>query len=254
MNTGHTTPDTAPSDGGPAPTGRPASKSKSWLTAAILLAVALTGGVIVLQTYRSLLREQAEIRQRMNRLPIISRLEENLIATERSGDAVELKDLKGKVILAGHVYTRCPRGCAGVATIMEGIQQDFGNDPAFHLVSFSVDPEHDDPAQLREFCRVQGIDGSNWWFLTGEGESIRQYLVKQFRFNPVREIPEAERMNEWDLFAHDMRVALVDSKGHVRGFYDVLSADHGEIAIEKLRRDLRQLLDEAHEGSEDSAS
>src|SRR4051794_22967617 len=62
-------------------------------------------------------------------LPKLSRLENNLVLTERSGKTVELKELKGKVLVACWVYTHCPRGCPGVVGEMLRLYKDVGSDP-----------------------------------------------------------------------------------------------------------------------------
>jgi cytochrome oxidase Cu insertion factor (SCO1/SenC/PrrC family) len=212
----------------------------------ILIAAAITGGLLVTFGYRSLLIEQAKIREKTNRLPFISRLEDNLVATERSGQKVALGDLRGKVLVAGHVFTRCPRGCSGLAKIMADLEDEFKSEPDFHMLSFSVDPEHDDAEALRSFADLHEIKGDRWWFLTDNDDpgSIRRYLVGQFRFEPVREVPEEERTSAFDLFVHDMRLALVDRGGHVRGYYDVLDQKQGVVAYRALVQDIKRLLDE----------
>lgn len=239
----HVNPQAGASSRPPSPPGG----GRPGITFAVILAIALVGGFFVLLGYRSLLIEQARLRNQQNVLPMITRLENDLGAIERSGARVHLHDLKGKVLVAGHVYTRCPRGCSGLAAIMQKLQEKFGSDPNLHLLSFSVDPEHDDAAQLAAFAEAHGVSGDNWWFLTdpADPEAIRDYLTEQFLFSAVREIPEEERLNEYDLFEHDMRLALVDHEGRIRGYYDVISPNHGEVLFEKLERDLGQLLEEA---------
>ncbi|HEY2574404.1 MAG TPA: SCO family protein, partial [Verrucomicrobiaceae bacterium] len=178
-----------------------------------------------------------------DRLPIEGRLEKNLTLTERSGRTVELKDLKGRVLVACWVYTRCPRGCPGVVGEMHRLYDDLGSDPGIQFLSFSVDPD-DTPEHLREFTSKFGIKGDNWWFLNGSKDELRVYMTRYFGFNDVRDVPPAERLSPDDKFVHDMRVALVDHLGQVRGFYDIGSADKEtrEFYQEKIRKDIRSLL------------
>lgn len=215
-------------------------RTRSIVIAAILLAVALLGGVLVLLAYMKVTAEQAK----SNRPPILTRLEDDLEAVERSGETVHLRELRGKVLLVGHVYTDCIRGCAPLAEIMRGFQETYRDDPNFQLVSFTVAPQNDPPEKLSAFADSLEIEGENWWFLTGDQERLQKYLVGSFGFTPTREIPEDERLNEKDLWAHDMRLALVDDKGHIRGYYEIMG-QHGDIIMEKLGRDLKYLLDEA---------
>lgn len=184
-----------------------------------------------------------------DRLPMINRLEDNLLLTERSGETVELAELRGKVLVAAYVFTRCPRGCSGVVEEMNVLREHFSDrSDLLHLLSFTVDPEHDDPAQLKSFAQNAGVDeADNWWFLTGDKAALHPYMTNQFGFKEVMDVPEEERMSENDLFLHDLRVALVDHKGHVRGHYDIMSQDpeFAKLSRETLREDLERLLDEA---------
>jgi cytochrome oxidase Cu insertion factor (SCO1/SenC/PrrC family) len=180
------------------------------------------------------------------RLPYLSRLEKNLAFTERSGEQVELKTLKGKVIIACWVYTRCPRGCAGVVAGLLDLYKDIGADTNVHFLSASVDPD-DKPEQLMKFTENFGIKGNNWWFVTAPKDDLRVYMTRYFGFQGVQDIPEAERLSPDDKFSHDMKVALVDRQGHVRGFYDVASPDpeYAKFWQEKIRKDIKTLLKEA---------
>ncbi|MCE9518128.1 MAG: SCO family protein [Verrucomicrobia bacterium] len=196
-------------------------------------------GLVVFWNYLFKLKRD----QMSDRLPIEKRLEKNLVLTERSGRTVELKQLKGKVFVASWVFTRCPRGCPGVVGEMIRLYKDFSADPNMQFVSFSVDPD-DTPELLNKFTEKFGIKGDNWWFLNGKKDDLRVYMTRYFGFNEVRDVPENERFSPDDKFVHDMRVALVDHLGQVRGFYDIGSPDKEtrEFYQEKIRKDMRTLL------------
>ena len=203
--------------------------------------ILITLGLVVFWNY--LVKLQKEKAQ--PRLPILSRLEKNLSLTERSGRTVELKELKGKVLVACWVYTHCPRGCPGVVGEMLRLYKDVGADPGIHFLSFSVDPA-DTPAELTKFTEKFEIKGDNWWFLTGPKDELRNYMTRYFRFQEVQDIPEKDRLAPDDKFVHDMKVALVDGGGHVRGFYDIGSPDPqaGTFFKDRIRADIRTLLAE----------
>ena len=203
-------------------------------------------GVVLFYNY--LVKLSFESKQ--NHLPILSRLEKNLALDERSGKRVELKDLKGKIIVASWVYTHCPRGCAGVVSEMRSAFNDLkksaGKDAdAIQFLSFSLDPA-DTPKDMKEFTDKFKIEGDNWWFLTGPKDELRPYMSKYFGFHEVEEVPVEKRFSPDDKFVHDMRVVLVDDKAQVRGFYDIASPekDQREFMQEKLRADVLKLLQE----------
>ncbi|MBX7206898.1 MAG: SCO family protein [Verrucomicrobiaceae bacterium] len=222
----------------------PAPRSVNPWTIWIPIIIIMLGGVV----FYNYLWQQSMKRDK-DRPPYLGRLENDLELTERSGKSVHLAELRGKVIIAGYVYTRCPRGCALVVSKMKKLYEEFGADPAIQFISFTVDPE-DTPQTLAEFAGRFGITQDNWWFVNGPKEQVRGYLTFQFKFAGVKEIPEAERFNPDDKYIHDMKVALVDHKGNVRGHYDIANMDpeYEGFWKEKIRQDLKWVLAEQKSG------
>jgi protein SCO1 len=216
---------------------------KPW-TVWMLVAIIILGGLVGIQLlFKNIV---PEAKNPNPRLPYLKRLEKDLEATDSSGQAVHLGQLQGHVYLIGYVYTTCSRGCAGVVEKMKEIDKKFADSPRFHLVSVSVNPKHDDPQTLKRFSQAHDVDSPRWWFLTGDEELLRNYMTTQVGFLPVREIPPEKRLNEFDLFEHDLRVALVDGMAHVRAYYDVMHPDPGinQLVMEKLEKDVRAVLAE----------
>jgi len=209
-----------------------------------LIAVIAFGGVVGTQLLFK--RIVPEITKKERRLPYLTRLEKDLEAVESSGQNVRLSQLDGKVYLIAYVYTTCPRGCAEVVEKMKAMQEKFGADPRFHLVSVSLNPTHDTAEQLTAFRQAHGLTAPNWWFLTGDEEALRYYMTKQVNLRPVSDIPPHERLSPEDLFDHDTRVALVDAQSHVREYYDVTAPDPGinKLILQKLEADIAAVLAE----------
>lgn len=203
--------------------------------------IVIVCGLVIFWNYMLKLKQDSDT----PRLPILSRLEKNLILTERSGKQVELKDVKGKVIVACWVFTRCPRGCAGVVGELLDLYKEVGNEEGIQFISFSVDPD-DSPEQLRKFAENLNIKGDNWWFVNGVKDEVRTYMTRYFGFLDVQDVAEKDRLSPDDKFLHDMKVGLADHNGHVRGFYDIASYDPEFKAFwkEKIRKDIRTLLKE----------
>ncbi len=181
-----------------------------------------------------------------DRLPIERRLEKNLTLTERSGRTVELKDLKGKVLVACWVFTRCPRGCPGVVGEMHPALQGPGRPSPASISSRSAwirTTRRNCCALSPRSSRSRATTGG---FSTAPRMSCGVYMTRYFGFSDVRDVPETERLSPDDKFVHDMRVALVDRLGQVRGFYDIGSPDKEtrEFYQEKIRKDIRTLLSE----------
>ena len=178
--------------------------------------------------------------------PKIGRLEDDLEAIERSGRNVKLSELRGKITVIGYVFTRCPRGCAGLVAQMKVLQKKFGKDPRFHLVSVSLDGDYDTPETLTKFAEANQVTG-DWWFITGDKDKLRAYMSnpRQIGFMPVQFVPEKDRINDSDLYIHDMRLAIVDHLGQVRGRHEVLHPQLSDVVFEKLVSDLEKIFKEA---------
>jgi cytochrome oxidase Cu insertion factor (SCO1/SenC/PrrC family) len=180
-------------------------------------------------------------------LPVYATIRHALTAPERSGRTVTTTELRGKVWVLGYTYTRCPRGCLGVIGTMLKLRDEFGANPRFHQVSVAVDPAHDTPEILKNFAAAAGIrDTDPWWFLSGDASPLREFVTHQIGFAQTLDVPPAERLSEFDLFAHDLRLALIDAQGRLRGYYEVQNEDGptAEFHIERLRADIRRLVTE----------
>lgn len=225
----------------PSPPSAPASTKLSPWTIWVPVIIAALGIVVFYNylIYRSRM-DNAE------RPAVLGRLEKDIELTERSGKKVHMADLKGKVLLISWVFTRCPRGCAAVIAKLKQLHAEYGNNPNVHFVSFTLDAE-DTPEMMQKFARGLGIpDDANWWFVNGEKEAVRKFMTSQAQFRPVQDMPEKDRLSPDDKYIHDLRVALIDHLGHVRGLADILNPDpeFSKFWDEKLRKDLRYLVNE----------
>ncbi len=201
-----------------------------------LIIIIMMGGLVVYYNYLKTLQRQSQ----NSRPPYIKRLEDNLKVTRSSGEETSLKELKGKTWLVSHIFTRCPGQCAGIGVELKELQEEFGDDPNFHIVSVSMDPTYDTPDILKRFRETHQLEGDNWWFVTGDPEPVNDYMRKFFFFAPQVK-PEKDRDNPNDIYNHDTKIALVDGGAHVRGWYNAFDA----MAMDKLRRDLKFVLKEA---------
>jgi protein SCO1 len=104
---------------------------------------------------------------------------------DQNGKTMSLAALKGKPLVVDFIYTSCPGPClmetAKLTNVAVGLGADLGWKVA--IVSITVDPEHDGPAQLREYAQQQGADKKGWYFLTGSAADVDLALAgfKMFR-------------------------------------------------------------------------
>ena len=204
------------------------------------LVIVMLLGVVV--TYNYLLRNRFEYVS--ERPAFKGKLEKDLVALNRTGKEVALGSLRGKVWVASYLFTDCPKQCIGVARKMAELQERFGENELFHLVSFSVNPAGDTPEKMNAFVKAHGIDSENWWFLTGDEKKIRDYMVRYFRFYPVVANTDLTMIATQGAFQHDPRLALVDGLGNIRGYYDVTDPQVGKEWEKKLFSDVAWVLRE----------
>jgi protein SCO1 len=151
---------------------------------------------------------------------------------ERSGRTVTREDLLGKVWVASFVFTRCTEGCPQIAATMKDLQKDLAAYPNVLLVTFTVDPEHDDPGELARYAEHYGADPERWLFLTGAKKDIYDLMQNRFRVgSPTKKE------------AHTTRLVVVDNAGHVRGYFEGMRDSHSldpeadyQTNLKKLRR------------------
>jgi protein SCO1/2/putative membrane protein len=140
--------------------------------------------------------------------------------TERSGRTVRDTDLRGKVWVASFVFTRCSAGCPQVTETMKGLQKQFARYPDVRLVTFTVDPDHDNRDELRRYAAGYEADPERWLFLTGPEKDVYRLLREGFHIT-AEQNRGADRTPGNEV-KHDTKLVLVDRDGHIRGYYDGL--------------------------------
>ncbi len=130
----------------------------------------------------------------------------DITLVDQHGRSVSLASLKGKPVLFDFIYTSCPGPCLLLTAQMKQVANRLGPrlGTEVRIVSITVDPEHDHPAQLLAFADKQGADVSGWLFLTGTPKQIEDVMA---RFNVIRH-READGTVD-----HVLEFFLVDANG-----------------------------------------
>ena len=132
--------------------------------------------------------------------------------TNELGNAVSLKELKGKALAIDFIFTTCP-----FPTMCPRLSQNFSetqktlkempNAPTnWHLLTISFDPEKDTPAVLKNYAGRFGYDPQHWSFLTGDLMEITA-IAEQFGQMFWR---------EGGSISHNARTVVIDADGKVQ--------------------------------------
>ena len=137
--------------------------------------------------------------------------------TDEHNEPFGLSNLRGKVWVADFVFTSCPTVCPKLTKRMAEIQhrtRGVGN--AFHLVTFTVDPENDTPERLLAYAQANRASPTRWSFLTGKLGDLETTVVKGFKMAMGK---EEMAPGIFSIF-HGERLVLVDQEGAIRGFFE----------------------------------
>jgi protein SCO1/2 len=151
---------------------------------------------------------------------------------DQDGKDFAATDLRGKAYICDFIFTTCGSACPVMTHKLAEVQ---GETPAeLQLVSFTVNPEHDTPAVLKEYAKLNNADLGRWHFLTGTPAQMTQ-VVHEMKIG-------YQAAAGSDPILHSEKFLLVDGDGNVRGIYDSLDAQ----AMKALVADATWLAKSSH--------
>lgn len=138
---------------------------------------------------------------------------------DQSGRTVKAESLRGRVWIAGFIFTRCSGPCPRVTASMATLHN---NDKLrqIPLVSFSVDPTHDTPEVLTDYAKNFSVDTRRWRFLTGDKDKMTVLIRGTFKL-PIAEAKDGS-VPPGEAITHSDRLMLIDRQGRIRGAWDSL--------------------------------
>ena len=197
-----------------------ASRKFIWIIPILALA-GLAGGLFLNRLFGSALVANA------NSLPDYGAVSDFTLI-EKSGSNLSLSDFKGKPWIANFMFTSCASLCPMMNLEVSRLQKSLPSN--IKIVSFSVDPERDNPQVLSRYAENYQAEKNRWLFLTGEREVINK-VVQSFHVNTIE-----------DPNFHSVRLVLMDGNARIRGYYDSTSKE----AIHNLVRDAQILIHGDH--------
>jgi protein SCO1/2 len=144
---------------------------------------------------------------------------------DQHGKTISLASLKGKPVLIDFIYTSCASTCPVLTAKIAAVARELG--PALGanvtIVSITLDPEHDGPAQLAAYAKSQSADNNGWLFLTGKPSAIDQVLAA-FKLRRMRESDGS--------IMHSVSAFLLGPDGHQIRQYNALDVSAKAVAAD----------------------
>jgi protein SCO1/2 len=154
----------------------------------------------------------------------------------QNGETVSQKTLDGKIYIANFFFASCPGVCPKMTDEVKGVQDEFNKQDDVLFISHTVDPEHDSLPALKAFAGKHGADLRQWFFVTGNRDSIYDLAIKGYL------VPAADARAEGG-FLHSQNLLLIDKEKRIRGIYDSLEPEE----IKRLKDEIKVLLYEYKE-------
>ena len=128
--------------------------------------------------------------------------------TNQNNEEIQLKALKGDVLVMVMIYTSCQTACPRLVADMRGIEEQIPADKKekVTLVFVSIDPETDTPQRLKEFAKENQMDSEKWVFLRGSKADTRE-------FSAVLAV-NYKKISPMD-FSHSNIISVFDQEGEL---------------------------------------
>jgi protein SCO1/2 len=152
--------------------------------------------------------------------------------TDSAGRTVTQADLNGKILVVDFLFTSCSTTCPVVNSQMAQIQQMTTNLPDVKLVSITVDPRDDTPDVLEKYGARFGADTNRWVFLTGRKTTLYGLIGNSF----LAQVQGDEYSYMPGNFDHTECIALMDSHGHLRGYFDGLNQNAASAVVDEITK------------------
>lgn len=137
--------------------------------------------------------------------------------TNELGQVVNTSQFKGRALAITFIFTRCPfpTYCPKMSSNFAEAQKKLiamipqgGTPTNWHLLTISFDTEFDKPTVLKSYAERYDYDPKRWNFLTGDLLDVTA-IAEQFGL-------QFWRLNPNEPLSHNLRTAVIDTKGRVQ--------------------------------------
>ncbi|WP_100613963.1 SCO family protein [Confluentibacter citreus] len=147
----------------------------------------------------------------------------NLTSTwhNEEGEAIQLKDLKGKTLVMVMIYTSCKAACPRLVADMRNIESQIPDEKIKNIqfIMVSIDPETDTPEKLKAFAKENFMDDAHWTFLQGSESGVREFAnVLSVKYKEISPID----------FSHSNIISVFNPQGELKHQQEGLGVDNKE--------------------------
>lgn len=155
--------------------------------------------------------------------------------TTSEGEPLTQADLAGAPWVATLFFTSCSGPCPRLMADVRTELHDQLADTSAKIVSFTVDPDTDDAATLREYADNLDLDPERWLFATGDERELHRFIQEQLKLAVApapapEELSETERLTARLEATHATKLVVVDAAGQIAGFYEC-AGEKGELHV-----------------------
>ncbi|MDQ3339559.1 MAG: SCO family protein [Myxococcota bacterium] len=138
---------------------------------------------------------------------------------DETGHVFTEEALRGHPTIVNFIFTRCDTVCPITSMKMQRLEEKTRDKRgiAVKLLSISVDPTHDTPAQLAAFAQKYKANPARWRFVTGKPEEISALVQGPFMSPMDRDGTTTRGAPN---IVHSGYFMLVDGDLKIRGAYD----------------------------------
>ncbi|WP_035648784.1 SCO family protein [Flavobacterium sp. ASV13] len=99
--------------------------------------------------------------------------------TTQDGKGIELKSLRGNVLVMVMIYTSCKAACPRLVADMRDIESKLEKTTKQNvkLILVSIDPKTDTPQRLKSFAIANKMNQDPWIFLRSSEENTREFAA-----------------------------------------------------------------------------
>lgn len=138
--------------------------------------------------------------------------------TNQHNKTIELKDLKGDVLVVVMIYTSCQAACPRLVADMRNIYEKVDNKTVKYVL-VSIDPETDTPEKMNAFAKENQLNNNQWILLRSTVDNTREFsnvlAVKYKEISPID-------------FSHSNIISVFDKNGVLYHQQEGLGVDNKE--------------------------